>query len=57
MLFKCRELKEIKGINKFNASKATNMKGMFNRCNKLINLDLNLDTSNFIDIKFMFNEF
>ena len=52
----CKELKEIKGINKFNTNKVSNMSAMFQGCNNLINLDLNFDTSNVTDMGFMFNE-
>ena len=34
----------------------TNMSGMFQNCIKLINLDLNFDTSNVRDMSYMFNE-
>ena len=56
MFNKCHELKEIKGINKFNTNKVTNMKAMFQNCYKLINLDLNFDTSNVIDMGWMFTK-
>ena len=39
----------------WDTSKVTNMKGMFNECNNLINLDLNFDTSNVTDMGWMFN--
>ena len=31
----CKELKDIKGINKFNTNKVTNMRTMFQLCNEL----------------------
>ena len=53
----CYELKEIKGINKFNTNKVTNMCAMFQTCKELECIDLsNFDTSNVIDMSFMFNE-
>ena len=55
MFSECNGLEEIKGINKFNTSKVTNMKAMFQKCSKLVNLDLNFDTSLVIDMGFMFN--
>ena len=55
MFNECYELTEIKGINKFNTIKVRNMKGMFNKCNKLINLDLDFDTSNVTNMACMFN--
>ena len=50
MFNKCHKLKEIKGINKFNTDKVTNMRAMFCECNKLENLNLNFDTSNVNDM-------
>ena len=50
----CNELKEIKGINKFNTNKVINMNGMFQLCN-LNYLDLNFDTSNVIEMECMFS--
>ena len=50
-----KELKEIKGIDKLNTSKVTNIKGIICRCNKLINLDLtNFDTSNITNMEGVF---
>ena len=55
MFAECYKLKEIKGINKFNTDRVTNMKGMFSKCIELENLDLsNFDTSKVIDMKCMF---
>ena len=52
---KCHKLKEIKGINKFNTNKVTNMKAMIQECNVLEYLDLsNFNTSNVTDMSFMF---
>ena len=57
MFRKCYKLREIKGLNKFNTSKVTNMIGMFNECKELEYLDLsNFNTSNVTDMKCMFNE-
>ena len=57
MFNECHKLKEIKGINKFNTNKVTNMNSMFQECKELEYLDLsNFDTSNVIDIGFMFNK-
>ena len=51
----CHKLKEIKGINKFNTNKVTNMRIRFQECNELISLDLsNFNTSNVTDMSFMF---
>ena len=53
----CNKLKEIKGINKFNTNKVTNMKYMFNLCYSLQSLDLsNFNTSKVTDMAFMFNK-
>ena len=52
-----KKLKEIKGINKFNTSKVTDMCGMFYQCFELEHLDLsNYNTLNVIDMKLMFSE-
>ena len=56
MFNECHELKEIKGINKFDTSNVKNMKVMFQGCYKLLNLELNFDTSNVTDMGCMFNE-
>ena len=40
MFNKCYNLKEIKGINKFNTSKVTDMSSMFKECEELKYLDL-----------------
>ena len=53
----CKKLKEIKGINKFNSSKAINMCVMFQECHELECLDLsNFDISNVIVMSAMFNK-
>ena len=50
----CYKLKEIKGINKFNASNVINMRTMFQACHELISLDLsNFDTSKVNDMSYM----
>ena len=57
MFNKCRELKEIKGINNFNTSKVTTMRAMFGDCNELKNLNLsNFNTSNVKNMFRMFGE-
>ena len=51
----CKKLKQIKGINKFITSQATNISGMFLNCNELIYLDLsNYDTKNVTDMGYIF---
>ena len=56
MFNNCNKLKEIKGINKFNTNKVTNMILMFQECNELENLDLsNFNTSNVSNMSWMFN--
>ena len=51
----CKKLKEIKGINHFNTSKVQNMNHIFQYCYELEYIDLsNFDTSNVIDMSFMF---
>ena len=53
----CHKLKEIKGLNRLNTSKVTNMSGMFEECNVLENIDLsNFNTDNVTDMSFMFNK-
>ena len=55
MFNRCHALKEIKGINKFQTNKVTNMHGMFEECFNLIELDLtNFNTSNVTDMNRMF---
>ena len=55
MFNKCNKLKEIKGINKINTNKVTNMRAMFQECNKLEFLDLsNFNTTNVADMGWMF---
>ena len=56
MFNRCYELKEIRGIQKFNTNKVTNMREMFQECNKLIKLDLYFDTCNVIDMGYMLNK-
>ena len=57
MFNKCHKLKEIKGINKFNTNKVTDMSGMFQLCKELEYLDLtNFETSNATNMSFMFNQ-
>ena len=57
MFNNCYKLKEIKGIDKFNTYRVTNMNSMFQECNKLENLDLsNFNTSNVNDsLNFVIN--
>ena len=56
MFHNCNQLKEIKGLNKFNTSKVLTMKAMFQLCSKLEYLDLsNFDTSNVTEMGGMFN--
>ena len=56
MFFRCKKLKEIKGINKFITNKVTDMSSMFSNCEELEYLDLsNFDTSNVTSIDGMFN--
>ena len=57
MFSQCKDLKEIKGINKFITNKVTYMNSMFQACYELEYLDLsNFDTSNVNDMQKMFNE-
>ena len=57
MFNKCQKLKEIKGINKLITDKVTEMKSMFQQCNKLEYLDIsNFDTSNVTNMSYMFNK-
>ena len=57
MFNQCHKLKEIKGINKFNTSKVTNMSTMFGKCNEIESINLsNYDTSNVTDKSYLFNE-
>ena len=57
MFANCFKLKEIKGINKFNTNKVTDMQVMFQECNELEYLDLsNFDTSNVTNMAWMFNK-
>ena len=43
----CKKLKEIKGLNTFFITNATNLGGMFQNCSELEYLDIsNFDTSN-----------
>ena len=53
----CHKLKKIRGFSKFNTSKVTNMRTMFQDCNELEKLKLfNFDTSNVTDMGWMFNK-
>ena len=55
MFNECHKLKEIKGINKFNTNKVTDMNTMFQLCKELEYLDLsNFDTSKVTDMSWMF---
>jgi len=57
MFNKCFKLKQIKGLNKFITTKATNMFIMFQACNELEYLDLsNFDTSNVKSMENTFNQ-
>ena len=57
MFATCNKLKEIKGINKFNTDKVTNMSSMFNECNELEYLDLsNFNTNQVTNMEWMFNK-
>ena len=52
----CEQLKRIKGIEKLKTNKVINMKGMFEECIGLEELDLsNLDTSKVTDMALMFS--
>ena len=54
---KCSNLIKIGGINKFVTKETKYMEGMFQSCTKLEILDLsNFDTSNVIDMSFLFNQ-
>ena len=53
----CYKLKEIKGINKLNTDKVTDMNTMFQECKELEYLDLsNFNTSNVTKMNHMFNK-
>ena len=57
MFVDCFKLKGIKGINKLNTKKVTNMTGMFENCPSLKYLNLeNFDTSNVTNMSYMFNK-
>ena len=57
MFNKCNKLKEIKGIDKLNTNKVTNMYGMFQSCYALKYLDLsNFDTSNVLNMEYIFRD-
>ena len=57
MFNKCKKLKEIKGLDKFNTSKVADMEGIFQYCAEMECLDLsNFDTSNTSNMAFMFNK-
>ena len=50
MFNRCKILKKINGINKYNTNEVNNMRAMFQECNELQYLDLsNFDTSNVTD--------
>ena len=52
----CEQLKRIKGIEKLKTNKVINMKGIFEECCELEELDLsNFDTSKVTDMKLMFS--
>ena len=54
MFNRCKNLKEIKGINRFITYKVTNLKSMFQDCNSIESLDLsNFNISNFTNMEFM----
>ena len=56
MSFMFNNCYKLKGINKFNTDKVTNMSVMFQKCNVLEYLDLsNFNTSNVSDMTAMFN--
>ena len=56
MFSECKNLEEIKGIEKFNTCKVVNMSYMFYNCYNLKYLDLsNFDTSNVNDLNHMFS--
>ena len=53
----CQRLKEIKGMEKFNISKVITMRAIFQNCKEIEYINLSsIDTSNIIDMSFMFNE-
>ena len=55
MFNQCHKLKEIKGINKFNTNKVTDMNSMFGECYELEYLDLsNFNTSKVTNMSWMF---
>ena len=57
MFVDCFKLKGIKGINKLNTKKVTNMTGMFENCLSLKYLNIeNFDTSNVTNMSYMFNK-
>ena len=57
MFNECHKLKEIKGINKFNTNKVTDMQIMFQQCKELEILDLSdFGASKVTDMSWMFNE-
>ena len=56
MFRECYNLKEIKGLNKFNTKNVIDISEMFAGCHELEYLDLsNFDTSNVANMEFMFN--
>ena len=57
MFNKCRKLKEIKGINRFNTINVEDMEGMFQSCDNLEYIDLsNFNTNNVKNMSYMFNK-
>ncbi len=53
----CHELKEIKGLDKYNTSNVLKMNDMFGNCHKIEYLNLSsFDTSYTIDIEGIFNK-
>ena len=57
MFPECYELKEIKGISNFDASKVVDMSAMIQECHELEYLDLtNFNTSNVKVMSYMFNK-
>ena len=53
----CHNLKEIKGINRFNTTNVEDMSGLFQLCDNLEYIDLsNFITNNVKNMKYMFNK-
>ena len=56
LFYECTNLKSVYFNNCFHTEEATDMAGMFNDCNSLIDVDLSsLDTSNVTSMRFMFD--